>query len=115
MAFYTTNYHISAHYIQQISTGTLSWYFPLFLTCQSARKLLLLMVFLHHFQTLMIIIRSIARIRILSLALAELLAIPVRAINPHKRLSLCLQHVLRRVLEPAVDEITMEAVSLADL
>jgi len=73
------------------------------------------MVFLHHLQTLMIVIRAIARVRILRLALAELLAIAMCAINPHERLSLCLQQGLPRILEPTVDEITVEAVSLANL
>lgn len=70
---------------------------------------------LHHLQTLKVIARPILGVRVLGLARAILLPVPVRAINPHENLPLSLEHVHRRVLEPAIDEVAMEAVSVADL
>jgi hypothetical protein len=37
------------------------------------------------------------------------------AINPHETLSLRLQHILRRIRIPAIDEISMEAISITNL
>jgi hypothetical protein len=37
------------------------------------------------------------------------------AVNSHEALSLRLQHILRSIWKPAVDEISMEAISIANL
>jgi len=69
----------------------------------------------HHFQALVIIIGPVLRIRVLCLAVAELLPIPVRSINSHETLALSLQQILPRIFIPAIDKVSMEAIPLADL
>jgi hypothetical protein len=72
---------------------------------------------LHHFQTLPIIARPRTRIPILGLAvLVEwYLPQPVRAINALEALPLGGHEVLLRVVKPAVDEVAVEAVPVANL
>lgn len=69
----------------------------------------------HHLQTLVIVTSPIVRILVLCLALAVGLAIPMSTINPHKRLSLRLQHRLCRVVIPAVYKVAMEAITNTNL
>jgi len=58
-------------------------------------------------------------LRILVLGLTRLshrhFPTPMCAINPHKALALRLHQVCLRVVEPAVDKVTVEAVAVADL
>ncbi len=63
----------------------------------------------------MVIISAVAWVRILGLALAELLPVTVRPVDPHECLALCLQHGLRRVIEPTIDEVAVEAISFPSL
>lgn len=65
----------------------------------------------------MVIARSAIWIPILWFAvLVEgYLALPMSTVDGHERLSLCLEHVLRSVFVPPVDEIAVETVSISDL
>lgn len=70
----------------------------------------------HHLQTL-VVVASAATVLILRLAILVEWNLPdaVRAINSHEALTLGFQQVLLRIVEPAVDEVSMEAISIAEL
>jgi hypothetical protein len=71
----------------------------------------------HHLKTLMVIIRTIFRILILGLArLAyRLLPISMCTVNPHEALTFRFHQIYLRIVEPAVDEVAVEAIAVADL
>ena len=69
----------------------------------------------HHLEARQVVVGPVAWVGILGLALAELLARAVRAVNAHEALSLGLEHVLGRVVEPAVDKVAVNAVAVSDL
>jgi hypothetical protein len=69
----------------------------------------------HHRQTCDIITRPIIWISILCLATAVLFPIPMCSIDSHKTLPLRLQHVLSRIIKPAINEVSMEAIPIANL
>jgi len=69
----------------------------------------------HQLQALVVITCSIFRVGVLGFALTVLLPCTMRAINPHERLAPGCHHILRRIIEPSVDEVAVEAVALANL
>ena len=70
----------------------------------------------HHLQTL-VVIACASAILVLRLAvlIERYLPAPMRAINPHEALTLRFQQVLLGIVKPTVDEVSMEAVSFAEL
>lgn len=71
----------------------------------------------HHLQTLPIVTRPVLRILILSLTCLahRLLPIPMRPIDAHETLPFSLKQVHLCIIEPSVDEVAMETVSIANL
>ena len=71
----------------------------------------------HHLHTLVVITRSTTRVGILRPAggIKRDLAVPVGPVDPHKLLTPSPQQVLLRVIEPAIDKVSVEAVAVAYL
>lgn len=63
----------------------------------------------------MVVAGSLVWLPILGLATAELLSVPMSSIDPHERLALGFQQILLCIVEPAVDEVAVQAVSITDL
>ena len=69
----------------------------------------------HHLQALVVVASTIVRVCVPRLAFAELFPVAVRPVDSHKTLTLCPEHRLGGVVEPTIDEVSVKAISLADL
>jgi hypothetical protein len=69
----------------------------------------------HHLNALLVIVCSVRWITVLGFTGAILLSISVRSINTHKGLSLGLEHIKSSIFVPTIDEIAMQAVTIANL
>jgi hypothetical protein len=72
---------------------------------------------LHHLQTLVVIISTLIRLLILRLTRSTHRHLPwtMGSANCDKVLTSCLHKVRLRIIEPAVDKIAVEAVSVSNL
>ena len=69
----------------------------------------------HHLQTLVVIVGPVFWVSILGLAITPLLPHSMSTIDTHPGLSLCLEHVERRIFIPSVNEVAMETISITNL
>lgn len=71
----------------------------------------------HHLKTLQVVTGAVVGVRVLGLAVLVEgdLSIPMGSIYPHEALTFGLQQILLCIIEPSINKVTVQAISISHL